>query len=425
MKKLWIKNRDAVTTSEQRQTVLDVIEAGFDAINTETVIKNSVSINGDTLTVKGHDFDISNIDNIYLIGFGKVSCQAAAVLEEIFGKSIKQGVAIGLAPIACEYIQTYGGTHPHPSVKNVELSGKILDLSKKVTERDLVIVIVSGGGSALLCWPMQECEQANRLYQDFLTTGGNIKELNTVRKHISQLKGGGLAQKLYPAQIVGLIFSDVPGNSFDFIASGPTYKDTTSIADAQAVLDKYQLEGYVLNETPTDSKYFEKVTNIPMVSNVDALEAMKKKAESLGIKSTILSTELYDSPAEIVDKFMQSIDDNSMLLAGGEPSAIVPKNGGTGGRCERLGIIMLSHLSNKDVFAAVASDGLDNGPAAGVIEDIDTRKRMETLKIDVKQFENNWHSLQFYQKTGKELLETGATGANVSDLIILYRGLEH
>ena len=421
MNNQWIKNKTELATTPERQTVLDIVEAGFNSINTEKAIKSSVSLYENKLNIKGRSFNIEGVENIYVIGFGKASCLAASVLDEILGSTIKDGVAIGLAPVACEYVHTYEGTHPHPSVQNVELSEKIMDLSKKITDKDLVIVVVSGGGSALLCWPIEECHQANRLYQEFLKTGGDIKELNTIRKHISLLKGGGLAKQLYPGQVISLIFSDVPGDNFQYVASGPTYKDETSIEDAQSVLDKYGLKDYKLNETPKDEKYFERITNIPMISNLNLLEAMKQKAETLGIKTKILSSELYDSSEQVASEFMLSVKPNTIIIAAGEPKTIVTATGGTGGRCQRLGMEILPLLTDDDVFAAVASDGLDNGPEAGVIEDGQTLQKMISQNIDYKGFKEQWDSTTFYSHLGNELLRTGPTQANVSDFMILYR----
>ena len=421
MNKQWIKNTTQLTTTQSRQKVLEIIEEGFNAINTEKAIRSSVSLSENNLKISDQTFSLEGINNVFVIGFGKASCLAASIIDEILGSTIKEGVAIGLAPIACEYIQTYGGTHPHPSIQNVALSQKIMDLSEKLTEKDLVIVIVSGGGSALLCWPMKECEQANRLYQEFLKTGGNIKELNTVRKHISLLKGGGLAKHLFPATVIGLIFSDVPGDNFKLVASGPTYKDETTIADAQTVLDKYNLKNYNLKETPKEDSFFKKVVNIPLVSNLDALEAMKRKAESLGLKVKVLSSKLYGSPEQIANKFLNAIEPNCVVLGAGEPKTIIQRTDGTGGRCQRLGIEILPFLTENDVFAAVASDGFDNSSAAGIIEDRQTLQRMNELKIDILDFKNRWDSLGFYTQLGNELLQTGPTEANVSDLIIMYR----
>ncbi len=421
MDKLWIKNRAELVQTPERETVLKIIEGGFNAIDTDKAIKSAVSLTGNKLFIKDKGFDLTNVENVYVVGFGKASCLAASAIDEILGSTIKEGLAIGLNPIACEYIQTYGGTHPHPSVQNVEISEKIMDLSKKITDKDLVIVIVSGGGSALLCWPIEECHQANRLYQEFLKTGGDIKELNTIRKHISLLKGGGLAKQLYPGQVIGLIFSDVPGDNFQHVASGPTYKDQTTIADAQQILDKYGLKDFKLNETPKDDKYFERVTNIPLVSNIDALEAMKKQAESAGLKVEILSTELYDSPELVAAQFIAKAEPNTVILAAGEPKTTISNSGGTGGRCQRLGMEILPFLKEGDVFAAFASDGLDNSAADGVIIDYQTFQEMQSKNLDYKDYMDRWDSLSFFEKLGGSLIQTGPTQANVSDLMILYR----
>lgn len=419
--KQWIKNRDQVGTTDARMRVLDIVEAGFNAINTKSVIESSVVLLGNELTIKGHKFSLSDIDHIYVVGFGKAACLAASALEGVLGTAIKQGVAIGLVPVACERIETYGASHPLPTVQNVELSQKIIDVSKTLTEKDLVITIVSGGGSALLCWPMAECEQSNRLYKDFLKTGGGIKELNTVRKHISQLKGGGLAKYLYPATVVGLIFSDVPGNEYEVVASGPTYKDATTVVDAQRILDKYGLTGYTLSETPKEEKYFEKVINIPLVSNEHLLEAMKIKTEELGLMPIVLSSELCAGMKDVAKDLLAAAKPGSVVLGAGEPKLVVTEAGGTGGRCAYLAMEMLSSIEEGDVFAAVASDGLDNSDVAGVIEDSDTKQRAKQVGIDVSEYKSRYDGYTVYQTLGHEQLKTGPTEANVSDFMVLYR----
>jgi glycerate 2-kinase len=418
--KQWIKNRAELETSNARKLVLDIIEAGFTAIDTESVIQSSVVLTGTELRIKNSIFNLNDVNHIYVVGFGKASCLAASALEKVLGSAITQGVAIGLKPVSCERIQTYGASHPMPTVQNVEISEKILELSKTLTEKDLVITVVSGGGSALLCWPMAECEQANRLYTEFLKTGGNIKELNTVRKHISLLKGGGLAKHLYPATVVGLIFSDVPGNSFEHVASGPTYKDETTITDAQKILDKYHLTGYTLNETPKEDKYFQKVVNIPLVSNEQALLAMEQKSRELGVEPIIISSELYDDAAVVARRFLDAARPGSIVLGAGEPRVVVTKDGGTGGRCAYLAMEILPQLSQGDVFASVASDGLDNSDVAGVIEDMVTHDRAEQQKLDVADYKERFDGYGFFHTLGNQLI-TGPTEANVSDFMVLYR----
>lgn len=421
MAKQWIKNRSQLAITAARERVLDIVQAGLDAIDTETVISANMSLDGQTLKIQDKTFPLAEVKNIYVIGFGKAACQAAFALENILGNRIKKGLAIGLAPVACEYIQTFGGTHPYPSPGNVELSQKVFDLSTTLTDADLVITIVSGGGSALLCWPMGECRQASRLYDDFLKTGGDIKELNTIRKHISGLKGGGLAKTLYPAQVIGLIFSDVPGDDFQYVASGPTYKDTSTLSQAQTVLDKYNLQGYHLTETPKDDRYFVKVTNIPMVSNQHALIAMGEKAQDLGLAAKILSAELYADTEYVANEFVTAARAGCVILGAGEPKVVVSSQDGSGGRCQRLGLTILNQLGPQDVFAAIASDGLDNSDAAGVIVDASTLSRAKSLDLKPEKFKQKFDHYNFFAPLSHELLFTGPTGANVSDFMILYR----
>lgn len=416
-----ILNRDLLATSSYRETVLDIIEAGYEAIDTEAVINTKVKVQSNVLQIEGHNFNLTDYEHVYVVGFGKASCKAAYVLEQILGNAIKDGIVIGIKPTQCDIIQTFGGSHPMPSVQNVEVSEKIIDLSKKITEKDLVITVVSGGGSALLCWPMDECKQAQQLYEDFLGTGGNIRELNTIRKHISQLKGGGLAAELYPATVVSLIFSDIPGDHYELVASGPTYKDTSTIADAQAVIEKYSLKEYNLIETPKDDKFFERVTNIPIVSNINALDCMAKKVAELGLKSKIVSSELYGSLPEVTAELLQAVEPGVVVLGAGEPKLIVTTTGGSGGRNQMLAMEFLPKLEGADVFASIASDGRDNGEYAGVVEDKTTFERANSENINYEDYKKRFDSENFYLRLGSELLQTGYTDANVSDLMIYYR----
>ncbi len=166
----------------------------------------------------------------------------------------------------------------------------------------MIIVLVSGGGSALLCCPEKECKQGMLFTIAFLKTGGTISEMNTIRKHLSLLKGGGLAKIAYPATVIGLIFSDIPGNAFENVASGPTYKDKTTVADAEKIITENNLGNFELIETPKEDKYFEKVHNFVLVSNTTAVDAMAKKAKELDLDAKIVSTELYDEVDKAFEK---------------------------------------------------------------------------------------------------------------------------
>src|SRR3990167_9481914 len=166
MKERWIKNFKELATTKNRETALLIAEAGLDAIKLENNI----------LLVQGQSFDLSKFKRIKVVGFGKASCDAAMALEKILEDKIKEGVVIGLQKITCDYIQTFVGTHPRPSEVNIEAGKKIFEIADQLNEDDLVIAIISGGGSALLCYPESECTQGRQLYDVFLKCGQTIKK---------------------------------------------------------------------------------------------------------------------------------------------------------------------------------------------------------------------------------------------------------
>jgi glycerate-2-kinase len=288
-------------------------------------------------------------------------------------------------------------------------------------------VLVSGGGSALLSYPDSEYEQGAKLYDAFLKSGKTISEINTVRKHLSLMKGGGLAKIAYPATVVGLIFSDVPGDKFEDVASGPTYKDKTTLEDAQNIIKANNLGEFDLVETPKEDKYFEKVKNFVLVSNKIALEAMAKKVHELNLAVNIVSTDLYDEVGEslrkifhITEEFKKNIS-GSVSLAAGEPSLVVSKNVGKGGRNLHMGLEVIKNkliTDDKSVFISFASDGMDNTDMAGAVVDMETIKKAELLGLNSVEYCDNFDSYNFFKQTG-DLIDTGPTGANVSDLMIL------
>lgn len=423
MQKNLIKNFDELATSPNRKTALEIMEAGILAINTEEVISRAVSLDGDILSIQGKRFDLSLFEKIKVVGFGKSSPEAALALEKILGPRINAGVVVGVSKVECKYIETFIGTHPKPSPENVVAGEKIFEVIKDSSERDLVIVLVSGGGSALLCSNEEEYLQGSKLYDAFLGAGKTINEINTVRKHLSLFKGGGLAKIAYPATMVGLIFSDVPGDVFKDVASGPTYKDNTTVEDAERIIKENNLGDFTLIETPKEDRYFEKVQNFVLVSNKIAVEAMAQKAKELNLKINVISTDLYDEVESALRKIFYKKNDTEkefVNLAAGEPSVTVPKDGGQGGRNLHMGLSVIKekYIDENDVFISFASDGMDNSDAAGAIVDISTMKKAEELGLKAEDYLNRFDSYNFFQKTG-DLIITGKTGANVSDLMIL------
>jgi len=418
--KRWIKNFDELATTENRKLVLEIAEAGLSAINTEEVILNSIKLENDILVIKDQSFILSKFKRIKVVGFGKASCEAAQALEKVLGDKINEGAVIGLHKVTCDYIETFAGTHPRPSEANIEAGKKIYEIIKDSKEDDLIIVLVSGGGSALLVSSEEECLQGQNIYDNFLKTGKTINEMNNIRKHLSVLKGGGLAKIAYPATVIGLIFSDVPGDNFSEVASGATYKDEATNADVQKIINEYDLGKYELIETPKEDKYFEKVHNFILVSNKTAVEAMAKKVEELGLEVNIVSTELYDEVDSALKKIFEAQKENTVVLAAGEPKLVVTKKGGSGGRCLYMGLraIKTKIVDENSVLIPLASDGMDNSDAAGAVIDKNTLEKIEKLGIDVDDYLDRFDTYPVFQKSGDMIL-TGPTGANVSDLMIL------
>ena len=415
-----IKNLKDLAITENRRLALEIAEVGFDSINTEKVILNSIKLENNILKINNESFDLSKFKRIKVVGFGKASCDGALALEKVLGNKIEEGVVIGLHKVSCDYIQTFAGTHPRPSEVNIEPGKKILEIADKSNEDDLLIAIVSGGGSALLCSSQEECIQGQNIYDNFLKTGKTINEMNNIRKHLSVLKGGGLAKIAYPATVIGLIFSDVPGDNFNEVASGPTYKDETTVSDIQKIIDEYKLGEFNLVETPKDDKYFQKVHNFVLVSNKTAVEAMDKKAKELGFETNIVSTELYEEVDEALKKIFGVQKDNTVVLAAGEPKLEVTKKGGSGGRNLFMGLraLKMKLVNENSVFLPLASDGMDNSDSAGAVIDKITLEKVEKLGLNLDDYIDRFDAYPIFEKSS-DMIMTGATGANVSDLMIL------
>lgn len=417
-----ISNFEALATNSSRRDALSIIEAGYQAIDTTEVVKRKISFKNDVISVNENNYNLSEYERVFVFGFGKASGKAVQALEEILGDVIDGGIVIDKYASVTKMVNMYQGSHPLPSSHNVEVSQKIADLAQGLTEKDLAIIVVSGGGSALLCWPMSECEQGNDLYSAFLHAGGTISELNTLRKHISSIKGGGLAKLLYPSTVMGLIFCDVPGEYFEDVASGPTYFDSTTNEDAKRLLEKYHLEDvYTFNETPKDSKFFEKVVNIPMVSNKEAVHAMEERALMLGYESISLGNEVYVSPEELLKTMNSVAKRKSVVIAGGELSIAVTHKDGIDGRNVYVASEAISRILDTDIFVSFASDGIDNkSTLAGAVVDKETKRKIKESSIDwVGVHKKNQDSDMFIALS--DGIVTGETGSNVSDLYLMLR----
>src|SRR3990167_4047935 len=409
-----IKNSEKLATTQLRQHALQIAKDGLAAIDTQAVIKQTVSIEGQTLRVGPLKFELDN-RRILLAGVGKCAGEAAIALENILGDKLTAGIILDIAPTkGFSKTKPLIGSHPMPSAKSVAAAQEIVAFLKQTTSEDLVIVVISGGGSTLLCLPPDgfSCLDEKNLLEALFRSGATIQEINILRKHLSSARGGGLAKAAYPSQVVGLIFSDVPSNQLEFVASGPTVKDSTTIADAQQVLKRYNLNAPKLLETPKADKYFEAVYNHLTVSNQTALAAMEKSALKLGYQTTIETTEL-SGEARLVGRQIggqiHTSQPTSCRLFGGETTVTV-NGSGHGGRNQELAIAAADEIGQGELVLALASDGIDNSDYAGALVDSSTKDRATKLGLDPSQFLKNNDSYSFFSVVG-DYLDTGRTGA--------------
>ncbi len=425
---MFIKNFDKLAVTPSRKIVLTLIEEALSSIQSENVINRSLKVENDKLTIIDKIFDLSNFNRIFLIGFGKGSAKNSKLIEEKLGEKLTEGYVIDTNPETFSKIKFTQGTHPLPSAQNVEFTDNLIKRFKELnlTEKDLILIVVCGGGSAMLVHPYKiSLDEKIKVGKALLESGADIIEMNTIRQHLSTVKGGGLAEILYPSHVASLIFSDVPGNNLSYIASGPTVKDDTSIDNAIELLRKYNLMDKLglkredFSENPKEDKYFQNVSNILALSNQTALNAMKEKTEELGYKAEILSDK-FEGDAKVVGKeLIEKTNPKSILLIGGETTVKV-KGHGKGGRNQALVLSAILGIDDNTVISSFASDGWDNSHFAGAIGDINTVNKAKEMNLNPQEFLDNDNSLEFFEKIG-DGIETGRLHSNVSDLIIILK----
>lgn len=425
-----IQNRITIGTTAFRKRALEIVEAGFAAIDTAAAIERGVRFEKNTLCVGNEWCSLAETKRVFVVGIGKCAADAGAALERVLGDHLTGGVVLSIRKPEAKTsgkIEYLIGTHPMPSEQNVEATKRIVSLLKGLTEHDLVMFVVSGGGSTLLCFPESgmRCIDEELILKTLFVRGATIQEINTIRKHTSLARGGNLAKYAYPAQSVALIFSDVPGDNMEFIASGPTVKDTTTVRDADAILAKYDILrtcGFThcgLMETPKEDKYFVNVRNILFISNTTALDAMAETAQKQGFVPKIYTARLEGEARDVAETIMNELHDappKTALLYGGETTVTV-KVKGKGGRCLELGLSALRFIKEGELLIPFASDGRDNTDFSGPICDIITIKNAAAGKLDITEHLEGNQSYRFFATTGDYLM-TGDTGSNVSDLIV-------
>lgn len=413
-----IKNAQKLATTPLRKDALEILDAGYSAINPKAILTTKITIEGEVLKINGKPFNLRDYRNIYIAGIGKASLLTATYLESLLGSRITDGVVIDIRKGKLKNIRTFKGTHPLPSEDNIKATDQMIDMLSKVTASDLVITIISGGGSALLCKPILKINKLQGVFNNLLKSGANIEEMNTVRKHLSQVHGGNLARIAFPATVIGLLFSDIPVSDLSVIASGPTFMDKSSISDAEKIINKYHLPDVEFQETPKDTKYFTMISNFLILSNISAIEGMKDKAIELGYETRVITNQFQSDANTAGEKILEELTGKKQAIIVGGETTVKVTGKGKGGRNQHLVLAALKDLKPGQLIASIASDGKDNiEEAAGAIGDQETIEKMEKAKLDPKNYIEKNDSYNFFKKIDDNII-TGPTGTNVSDLML-------
>lgn len=433
---MTVLNYKSLAVNKLRKDALEIIESAYSSIDIKKVIRKRFLLKGDLLQIKDlsckSQISLKKYKRVFLIGFGKGSCQAVLEIASILKKRLSLAICLDakgsfVPKIGNKKVKVYWGTHPQPSLVNVKATLKIISLAKKATKDDLVIYFVGGGGSSLLCGSLEELKYSSWLFCQLTQKGATIDEINVVRKHLSLVKGGNLAKITYPAKSISLIVSDVCGNPLDVIASGPTVYDPSMVKDALAVLKKYKIscQDVKLKETPKEKRYFSKCKYFLLACNEDAALAMEKTAKKLGYDSSIVSLALKGEAKKVIFPFLKKIKNNQAMILAGETTVII-KGKGKGGRNQELALSVIEaafrgkiDLSNT-LVASFNSDGFDNTPVAGAIADQVSLHHALLKKLDIKKYLENNDSFNFFQKTG-DYLKVERKYFNVSDLILILK----
>jgi glycerate 2-kinase len=442
---------------EQRmEHVTALCQAALAAVDPAAAVQRALRREGDALLVSGRRYDLNAYRRVFIVGGGKAAAPMAAAGAAILGERLTGGLVItkyghtlkDASPLAGGALQLLEAGHPMPDVAGVQGAGRLAALLREAGADDLVICLISGGGSALLTLPQPgiTLEDLRALTDALLRCGATINEINALRKHLQQLQGGGIAQLAAPATVISLILSDVVGDPLDVIASGPTSPDTTTFADAWAVLETYGLVEAVprsiverlraglagqVPETPKPGEaLFERVQNVIIGSNALAAQAAVGRARELGFAALVLSTYVEGEAREVarvaaalakdLARHGRPLRPPACLVLGGE-TTVTLRGSGRGGRNQELALAAAIALDGwPDVLiATLATDGND-GPtdAAGAIATGETSAQGRALGLEARAYLANNDSYTYFDRLGG-LIRTGPTNTNVNDLLFV------
>lgn len=433
-----------------RKHAQDIFLAAVNSVNAEQCVSRHLRRTGNRLKAGGTEFDLKAFDSVYVIGAGKATAHMAAAVESILEDRITSGL------ITVKYnhtrplkkIRTIEAGHPVPDENGARGAAKILELAEAAGGDDLVICLLSGGGSALMpiASPGLGLPEKQETIRQLLACGADIREINAIRKHLSAIKGGRLALAAAPAVIITLIISDVVGDELDVIASGPTVADSSTFGMCLEIVKRYDLSASLppavkyhiekgaskkTNETPKSGDLAEdRIFNIIAGNNFSALLAAAACSDALGYNTMILSSKIegdttqaagfHCAVAKQVAETGHPVSTPACIISGGETTVRI-RGKGKGGRSQEFCLAAAESIAGVEniVILCAGTDGTD-GPtdAAGAVADHDTVSRAAELGLDASAFLLENDSYNFFKKTG-DLVITGPTGTNVMDVRIM------
>lgn len=435
-----------------RGPILAVLDAALDAVDPYTATLGALQRHHHSLTVHNRTYDLNRYRRVLVFGAGKAGAPMARAVESVLGDRIAEGLVVVKTGHSgpTQTVRIVEAGHPRPDAAGVEAGRRILALAEAAGAEDLVIALLSGGGSALLVAPALGLTLADKqgLTDALLACGATIHEINCLRKHCSAVKGGQLARTVAPATLITLALSDVVGSPLDVIASGPTVPDVTTWADAWAIVRRYDLEHQLppavverlraglagdLPDTPKPgAPLFVASQTVIVADNRVAALAASARARDLGYHPLLLSTFVEGEAAQVAklavalgkeaQAFGQPVPLPACLVLGGETTVTLGAQPGRGGRNQELALAAALALQNRPGITVVslATDGSD-GPtdSAGGIADHTTVARGRALGLDAEDALRRHDAYPYLQAVG-DLLVTGPTQTNVNDLIFVF-----
>lgn len=445
-------------TNPWGENISRILFAALSAVDPAYLIQQRVIKKGNQLSLLGETIDLNGAGNTYLLGIGKAALPMTLSFAELLSDQFERGYILTksggqpLPPSHQERLEIFYASHPIPDNTGLLATSKIREGLSSLNEEDLVILLISGGGSALFTQPVRgiTLEDLQNTNQLLLSCGADIYEINTIRKHLSLVKGGQLSRHLFPARVLTLILSDVIGDRLDMIASGPTVPDPSTYPDAFKVIKKYELEDSLpasviehltkgregdIPETPKPGDpCFDKTRNLILASNQDALLAGASQAGVEGFQTIILPAALAGEARSAGEILAQKLKDRaqperpapqpSCLIAGGETTVTLSniKQPGVGGRNLELALSALPLLDGVDncLLLTLATDGEDGvSGAAGAVVSGESLRRCQQMGLDPTDYLARHDSYTLF-KALDDLLITGTTGTNVNDLCFLF-----